>query len=158
MQTKQTVIQLSEETFARLEKRATSRNCTPEELAAKLLEEALAATEPNAKTAAYPGVALLKNGYSPLLSDNTASETEDKKTDTNNAAKPVLAAATANTNWQINIPAHNNMPSPEAMQRRHKIEGEMRELSLLIETAEPQKKENYLLQYALLAAELDSII
>ncbi len=33
----------------------------------------------------------------------------------------------------------------------------MKELSLLIETAEEAKKEEYLLQYAMLAAELESL-
>lgn len=152
------MVQLSDETFERLQKAAKISNCQAEELAAKLLSGALATTASAALPPAYPSVALLKNDFSPLDSSRFPANTTENPTRINSLVNSDSAPAPVHSAGLVSRPTVTNQPSPEKLQRRHQLESAMRELSLLIETAEPQKKEDYLLQYALLAAELDSII
>ncbi len=106
-----------------------------------------------------PGVALVRNGFTPLLQ---ASQPEPlnssavSATSINSLTRPE-GPATAGM-FTPGRPTIAVPPSPEKMQRRLEIEAKMKELSLLIETAEETKKEDYLLQYAMLAAEIESLV
>lgn len=156
METKEIVIKLSAETFCSLEKSALNSGKTPEELAARLISDGMAADTSTAK-ASFPSVALLKNSSKQAL---TRAFLPDAPTETTffepiqSTTKPIRA--TPGVPLQAK-PTVSNFLSPEKMQRKQQIEEEMRELSLLIDTATEDKKEEYLLRYAMLAAEHDGI-
>lgn len=136
MQTKEIAIQLSDETFVELEKAARAANKKPEEVAAEIVSKGLSKVEVTAEVKQpFPSVALLKNNFSMPL--------------TTPSAMPLFLPGK---------PAAANSPAPEKLQRKRDLEAQIRELSLVIDTAPAEKKEEYLLQYAILAAELDSII
>ena len=151
MQTRQISIEISEETYSRLQKAAEEAKTRPEALASDLIAIALQTATPEQPKVQFPGVALIKNGFS--LATNLAGSSE-------NVTKPERSAAPSTSHRlpELSKPMHTGALTPEAMQRRMLLETRIRELSLLIDTAEPDKKEDYLLQYAMLAAELDSII
>ncbi len=134
-------VELSEEIFSRLVKAAEVRKIKPEAMAADMIVRSLPPEANTAPVALFPGVALIKENFIP-----PPAVTSSEKRSCETAPAPVISRPAAAA------------PSPEKLQRRQQLEMQMRELSLLIETAEPDKKENYLLQYAMLAAELDSTL
>ncbi len=135
-------VELSEEIFSRLVKTAEARKTKPEAIAAELIAGSLPPETQTASATQFPGVALIKDNFSPPA----AAEPAVEKKFPGAMPAPVISRPTVAA------------PSPEKQQRRQQLEMQMRELSLLIETAEPDKKEHYLLQYAMLAAELDSTL
>ncbi|HNX74549.1 MAG TPA: hypothetical protein PLM07_10725 [Candidatus Rifleibacterium sp.] len=151
MQTRQISVEISQETYSRLQKAAEDAKTSPEAMATDLITRALQTVVSEQSTIQFPGVALIKNNFS--LPATPASSSESAKA-------PELNAVPATTQQfpQLSKPMSARPITPEAMQRRLLLETRIRELSLLIDTAEPDKKEDYLLQYAMLAAELDSII
>jgi len=159
MQTRQVEVVLPEDTFLRLEAAAKAAGQPVQETAAAVLCRAFPSTPKVAEPAAMPGVALVRNGFTPLLQ---ASQPEPlnssavSATSINSLTRPE-GPATAGM-FTPGRPTIAVPPSPEKMQRRLEIEAKMKELSLLIETAEETKKEDYLLQYAMLAAEIESLV
>ena len=158
MQTRQVEVVLPEDTFLRLEAAAKAAGQTVQETAAAVLGRAFPPTPQAAESAAMPGVALVRNNFAPLLQ---ASQPEAPNSSTasltsiNSLTSQETPAAGA---FACSRPTNTVSPSPEKTQRRLAIEAKMKELSLLIETAEEVKKEEYLLQYAMLAAEIESLV
>lgn len=156
METIQISVKLSREVFEKLQKAAESGQKSSEDLAAEIIAGNLPLPAHKPATTSMPGVALLKGDYSPgvnfehSLRPNTTFSNIGKSGQTDIGNKPGLIIA--------ETPTVSNLPSPEKLQKRQELQTKIKELSLLIDTAEPEKKEDYLLQYALLTAELDSII
>jgi hypothetical protein len=97
-----------------------------------------------------PSVALVKNDF-----NGNFTAPEDKKK--NQKGQGSFAAPT------LNNPNRTFEPPPklsaEQMRRQQSLEEKMKEISLLIETAESEnKKEEYLQTYAQLASELESLL
>lgn len=155
MQTRQVEVVLPEETFLRLEAAAKAAGQPVQETAAAILCRAFPPTPKAVEHNTMPGVALVRDGFTPLLQTSRPETRISPATSINSLTSPedpTTASMFAQRRPTIAVP-----PSPEKMQRRLEIEAAMKELSLLIETAEEAKKEEYLLQYAMLAAELESL-
>jgi hypothetical protein len=131
-------ISIKNETLVEITKRAQAAGCSVEELAARILEETLEKAETTASKPSLPVVAMIKNGFSAIVEAEPGKPPQMLVND-----KTIIS---------------NPFVSTEKLQRKKDIEARMRELSMLIETAENAKKEGYLLQYAILAAELEAII
>jgi len=138
METIQISIKLARESFEKLQKAAKNEQKTAEELAAEIIANNIPLSDRSAAQPKMPGVALIKGDYSP----GSAQAGLQQPGITVSTATPTLAS----------------FPAPEKLQKCRELQAKIKELSLLIETAEPAKKDEYLLQYALLTAELDSII
>ncbi len=156
MQTRQVEVVLPEETFLRLEAAAEAAGQPVQETAAAILCRAFPPATKAAEQNTMPGVALVRNGFKSLLpAGQPDAVSSSPATGINSITRPegpVTAGMFTPGRPTIAVP-----PSPEKMQRRLEIEAGMKELSLLIETAEEARKEEYLLQYAMLAAELESL-
>ncbi|MFZ5949122.1 MAG: hypothetical protein ACOYXC_00335, partial [Candidatus Rifleibacteriota bacterium] len=86
---------------------------------------------------AMPGVALIKEGFNP---------------------EPVAGPSTLPSQPAISF-SPNSAASGEKLQRRQALEARMKEVSMLIDTAENEsRREEYVQIYAQLAAELDAIL
>jgi len=136
MEIKEVVIKLSEETLRELEKSAKAAGKEPGEIAADLVTRSLNGGPRQNAVQSFPSVALMR--------DRTVLPAESPIPDRNQLFPSNLS-----------VPAQ---PSPEKTQRRKDLEAQMRELSLLIDTATEDKKETYSLQYAILAAELEATL
>lgn len=159
MQTRQVEVVLPEDTFLRLEAAAKAAGQSVQETAAAVLCRAFPPVTKTVEPPAMPGVALVRNGFTPLLQTSRTEDPNPSPSPTisiNSLTRPE-GPATAGM-FSPGRPTIAVPPSPEKMQRRLQIETDMKELSLLIETAEEAKKEEYLLQYAMLAAELESLV
>lgn len=142
MEIKQVTIELNEETMRRLEEKAMKAGKKIESFAADLVETGLgkdlASTEKK-----MPGVAMLKGNVDNVL------PVSEKYSAGIGLIKQTPEAITG--------PAFPDLP-PERLRRKAEIEDKMRDLSLVIDTAEEADKEKYAMQYAILAAELDALI
>jgi hypothetical protein len=148
MELRELKIEISEELLESLKKASEEQHLSQEKLASQLLEKALSPKAEAGAKNSMPGVALLKDNFVP---DSAVFSTPS-------AASPTAGAPTLNESdrFGLNNPA-TAIQSPEKLQRRRKIEERMREISLLIETAENEdKKDEYLQLYAQLAAELEA--
>lgn len=134
-------IELNEETIRKLEEKAMKSGKKLESLAADLVQTGLQDAAPTGKT--LPGVAMLRESFEPVLqvSEKTGN----------------YVGLIKESPERIAGPATTDLP-PERLQRKTEIEAKMRELSLVIETAEEADKEKYAMQYAILAAELEALI
>ncbi|MBU1107053.1 MAG: hypothetical protein KKB51_10325 [Candidatus Riflebacteria bacterium] len=143
MEIKQVTIELNEETIRKLEEKALKAGQKPEFFAADLLKTALSKEIEQSEASQMPGVAMLKGTSEPLLAvpGNASIGVGMIK----EAPEPVYKLATPEL-------------QPERLRRKAEIEEEMRNLSLVIETAAEADKEKYGMQYAILAAELDALI
>lgn len=139
MELKEVTIKLSEENLLKLENSAKAAGKEPQQLAAEIVSQSLTSDQPKPVKPAFPAVALMRE---------TAVMPEQRNLLTNGQ----LYAATVLGNNPI-API-----TPEILRRRQEIEARMRELSILIDTASEDKKEDYALQYAMLAAELEATI
>ena len=158
MQTRQVEVVLPEDTFLRLEAAAKAAGQPVQETAAAVLCRAFPSVPKAAEQPALPGVALIRDGFAPLpqaCQPGNLNLSSAPATSINSLTRPE-GPSTAGM-FTPGRPTIAVPPSPEKMQRRLEIETNMKELSLLIETAEEAKKEEYLLQYAMLAAELESL-
>ncbi len=142
MEIKQVTIELNEETIRKLEKKALQAGIKLESLAADLVKTGLN-TETASSGKEMPGVAMLKATFEPVL--QVSGQAGDN------------VGLIKETPVSVSGPATTDLP-PERLQRKAEIEAKMRELSLVIETAEEADKEKYAMQYAILAAELDALI
>lgn len=136
MEIKEVVIKLSEETLRELEKSAKAAGKEPGEIAADLVTRSINPGSSKPTVQSFPSVALMR--------ENAILPSESRVPQQN-----------------LLFPGHPgiiNQPSPEKQQRRKELEAQMRELSLLIDTATEDKKETYSLQYAILAAELEATL
>ncbi|GAB4271955.1 MAG: hypothetical protein Kow0029_10140 [Candidatus Rifleibacteriota bacterium] len=156
MKLKELKIEISEELLESLKEKSAKNNISHEEMARQLLETALQKKEDN-QTRQMPSVALIK-GSEPLITSapgkNTPSmQKECKNPDPKFFGKPKVQNLTGNRLSSQPVISHENL------QRRKAIESEMKEISLLIETAESEeKKQDYLMRYASLAAELEALL
>jgi plasmid stability protein len=157
METKHNLnLQITEDLKHKLENKASSQGHSLEEAALKILTEHFAPSHKDEKKATknsqLPMVALVKNDF------EIATEL-DKPPVQNQEISPAsqpFGLIKASALAPIGSPSE---PSSETLTRRRQIEAQMKELSLLITTAdEDAKKAEYSMQYALLATELDSII
>ncbi len=158
MQTRQVEVVLPEDTFLRLEAAAKAAGQSVQETAAAVLCRAFPPATKAVEPPAMPGVALVRNGFTPLLQTVQPGDLNPSPAPTtsiNSLTRPEGPSAAGMLPGRPTIAVP---PSPEKTQRRLEIEANMKELSLLIETAEEAKKEEYLLQYAMLAAELESLV
>jgi len=140
MENKEITINLKMDLFEKLEAIARENGSSTEVAAEKLLSETLKSSKSPAKTPSMPGVALVKEGMPDLSpSFNRSATTRSDLFSGLQADKPVL--------------------SPEKLQRRKQLEAQMQEVSLLIQTAaNEEKKQEYSMQYAMLAAEIEAIV
>lgn len=142
MQLRELKIEISEELLESLKKASEDQHTTEEKLAGELLEKALKPAKSENKPT-LPGVALVKNNFKPepLPSGSAASPFTQQKSQS-----------------RLSTPQKAQMP-PEKLQRHRDLEARMKEVSLLIETAEnEEKREEYVQAYAQLAAELDALL
>lgn len=158
MQTREIVIRLSDDVFNRLEKAAGEASQKPEEYAAALISKGISHAPSQEPAPSFPSVALLKNDFKPALLDTTSAFAGNAGPTSFARLQPAGTGSSFPSYAAPGSPAIANPPSPEKLQRKKSIEEQMRELSILVETASADKKEEYLLQYAILAAELDSLI
>jgi len=159
MQTRQVEVVLPEDTFLRLEAAAKAAGQTVQETAAAALGRAFPPAQKIAEQSAMPGVALVRDSFTPLLQASRPENLNSSAapaTSINSLTRPEEPSAAGA--FTYGRPTITVSPSPEKMQRRLEIEAKMKELSLLIETAEETRKEDYLLQYAMLAAEIESLV
>lgn len=141
MQLRELKIEISEELLESLKKASEDQHITEEKLAGQLLENALKAENKEEKKPTMPGVALIKNNFVPENTPETSVATMMQK-NTGGLFAPSAAA-----------------PAPAKLQRRAELEARMKEVSLLINTAENEgKREEYVQVYAQLAAELDALL
>ncbi len=135
-------IELNEETIRKLEEKAMKAGKNLESLAADLVKTGLG-KDPEPTEKSMPGVAMLKGSVDTILpvSKKFSVGTGLLK----QVPEPIIGPATP------------DLP-PERLRRKTEIENNMRELSLLIETAEEADKEKYAMQYAILAAELNALL
>lgn len=131
-------LEISQELMDKLEKAAQAKGSTPDKLVCSLISDSLGLTDKKEdESNFFPEVALIKGNH----------RLEDLMT----PAKPK------------GISSYINMPTPavpnEKIARRQALEEQMKELSLLVQTAENEsKRDDYLMQYAALAAELDALL
>lgn len=138
MEIKEVIIKLSEETLKALEESARAAGRNPEEIAAEMLTKSLKSPPEKPVKPSFPSVALMRHNEPPPT-EAVADQ-----------PRQLFPGAIASGKPQI---------SPEKMQRRKELEAQMRELSLLIDTASSEdNRETYSLQYAILAAELEATI
>jgi len=135
-------IELNEETIRKLEEKALQAGKKLESLAADLVETGLK-KEGASSGKGMPGVAMLKETFEPTLQVS--------------GSRAADIGLLKETPERLSGPATADLP-PERLKRKAEIEAQMRELSLVIETAEEAEKEKYAMQYAILAAELDALI
>ncbi len=135
-------IKIDEKIYDLLCKNSRAENTTPEALASEIVEKAIKISK-KAAGPTLPSVALIKGRNSV---ETTAPEVSLEK----NISRSMLTSPLSTIDATPAL-------SQEKLQRKSEIEERMRELSLLIETAEPEKTEGYSLQYAMLAAELEAI-
>ncbi|OGK05631.1 MAG: hypothetical protein A2W80_02970 [Candidatus Riflebacteria bacterium GWC2_50_8] len=143
MEIKQVTIELNEDTIRKLEEKALKAGKNWESLAADLIKTGLGDTPGQPVALSMPGVAMLKETSEPILP--VSRET---------GSGPGL---TRDTSMPMTGPATPDFP-PERLRRKAELENKMRELALVIETADEADKEKYGMQYAILAAELDALI
>jgi hypothetical protein len=102
-----------------------------------------------APASTFPSVALVK-------------EEEEKQTIIKTAPslfKPEPSLNSEQPKIRISVPSQIQLPPKAPNPRRLQLEAEMKEVSLLIETAiESEKKQQYVMKYAMLAAELDALL
>ncbi|HAE39219.1 MAG TPA: hypothetical protein DCG57_11360 [Candidatus Riflebacteria bacterium] len=144
MEIKQVTIELNEETIRKLEEKALKAGKKPESFAADLIANGLGDTGGQSAAFSMPGVAMLKATSTPILSVSDKADAGGGML--RDTAMPVLSG-----------PTTPDLP-PERLRRKAELENKMRELSLVIETADEADKEKYGMQYAILAAELDALI
>ena len=153
MQTRQVEVVLPEDTFLRLEAAAKAAGQSVQETAAAILCRAFPPTPKAVEHNTMPGVALVRDGFTPLLQTSRPETRISPATSINSLTSPedpTTASMFAQRRPTIAVP-----PSPE-MQRRLEIEAAMKNLAAY-RNSRRSKKEEYLLQYAMLAAELESL-
>ena len=135
MQLRELKIEISEELLDSLKKASEEHNTTEGKLAGELIEQALKEKTAAPAKSSLPGVALVKNNFVPEITPGQVG------TKTMPAPEPSPTTGTNNH------------------QRRIAIEAKMKEISMLIDTAENQdKREEYVQLYAQLATELNSML
>jgi hypothetical protein len=136
MQLRQLNIEISEELLESLKKASEDQHISEEKLVGKILAKALNHEE-EPKKPTMPGVALIKNDFVP---------------------EPPIESPFQKQDSGLSMPT-TNLASAEKIKRKQELEARMKEVSLLIETAENlSKKEEYVELYAQLAAELDALL
>lgn len=136
MQLRQLKIEISEDLLESLKKASEDQNISEEKLAEEILAKALKHEE-EPKKPTMPGVALIKNDFVPEP-----------------PSQNLMQKQVSGLNMPTTSPA-----SAEKIRRKQELEARMKEVSLLIETAENlSKKEEYVELYAQLAAELDALL
>ncbi len=149
MELKKLNIEVSQDLLESLKKACEKENLSNEQYINRLLEKELKKTETK-KDNAMPSVALIKNDFNEKL---TAPEnTNNNQKNQSSFAAPSLG--NPNRTFQ-----ETPKLSSEQMKRKQSLEEQMKEVSLLIETADSEnKKEEYLQTYAQLASELESLL
>lgn len=143
MEKKEINITVSVDLFEKLESIAQQNKSSIEEAAGKILSESLQNFKPAPKPKPMPGVALIKEG-APAVSPIMPA-----------MSKPELARSDFFPESQVEKPTL----SPEKLQRRKQLEARMQEVAMLIQTAaNEEKRQEYSMQYALLAAEIEAIV
>jgi hypothetical protein len=146
MELKKLKIEISDDLLELLQEASKKENLSSENYAAQLLEKAL---KKEKATPSLPSVALLKNGFNPGISTSPNLQNTDQIE--NSSAKGLLKGAPG--------PARTSEISPERVARQKAVEEQMKEISLLIDTAESEEKKNeYVQTYAQLAAELEALL
>jgi len=136
MELRELKIEISEELLETLKKASESQNTSEGKLAGQIIEKALMG-KTRSSAPSMPGVALIKEGFNP----EPVAEFSTRQTQSAISFNPTSAAA------------------GEKLQRRQALETRMKEVSMLIDTAENEsRREEYVQMYAQLAAELDAIL
>lgn len=158
-------IEITNHLKSQLESLAKNKNLTLEEAANIALQEFFSnkgskQTSPNNENQqlrpsqpsqpAHPSVALIKFDADKTVEGNLPPT---KNQDSSFCSQPLALVK------DTPISAPQATASDEQISRKSQIESQMKELSLLINTADEEaKKQEYSVQYALLASELDSIL
>ncbi|MEW6712684.1 MAG: hypothetical protein AB1403_22895 [Candidatus Riflebacteria bacterium] len=136
MELRELKIEISEELLETLKKASETQNTSESKLAGQIIEKALK-EKAQSSSPAMPGVALIKEGFNP---------------------EPVAESRTFQAQSAISFNP-TSAASGEKLQRRQALEARMKEVSMLIDTAENEsRREEYVQMYAQLAAELDAIL
>jgi hypothetical protein len=152
MKLRELKIEISEELLESLKRASENQSISEEKLAVKLLQDGLAKSGQKEveEKAQVPSVALIKNDFHPDLSPISPQEREKQ-------ISPLLNDPRADRG--ASFIKRRPALSPEKQQRKKELEEKMKEVSLLIETAESEeKKEEYLQRYAELAAEMEALL
>jgi hypothetical protein len=147
-------LQITEDLKQKLEDKASTEGCTSEEAAIKILSQHFAASKKERKETAkkdsLPMVALIKNDFDKTVESDEPPVKNQTESFANQPFALIKSSAPISSSNEV---------TNEALTRKDQIEAQMKELSLLISTAdEAAKKAEYSMQYALLATELDSIL
>ncbi len=151
METKEVRFNLSSELLTKLKAMAEKNNQTLEEIVGKILSENANGDLPKPeKPQEFPSVALFKESTPrEMISPSKISSKE------NSSANKNMGTSSESISTPGTRPAMYNSAT---MERQKQITAEMKELSLLIDTAsDEEKKADYLFKYALLASELDAL-
>ena len=144
-------IEISPELLKSLKEASEKENISEQQLAKQLLEEGLAdKSDKKEKKSAFPGVALIKDNFKPQAEVSLPKSRQEPETKTGQ-----------NNSFNFSPKPFRKTPalSPEQLKRKEELEEQMREVSLLIDTAETEeKKEEYLQVYAGLAAEMEALL
>ena len=144
-------IEVSPELLKSLKEASEKENISEQQLAKRLLEKGLSYnSEQEDSKPAFPGVALIKDDFTPPAQVSVPKGKQNTKTEPEQ-----------DFSYSVSSKPFKNSPalSPEQLKRKEKIEEQMREVSLLIDTAESEeKKEEYLQVYAGLAAEMEALL
>lgn len=153
MELRELKIEISEEFLESLKKASEKQNTTQENLAKEILEKALKPS--NEKEKKRPSVALVKETSGPEIVAPTKHEFSLRPSlhgDSLNPRPGMFSGASSSFQQPTRL-------SPEKLRRKKELEDQMKEVSLLIETAESEaKKEEYLQDYAGLAAEIEALL
>ncbi|MGM0598561.1 MAG: hypothetical protein ACQETH_01975 [Candidatus Rifleibacteriota bacterium] len=144
-------IEVSPELLKSLKEASEKENISEQQLAKQLLEKGLAnKSKQNESKPAFPGVALIKDNFAPPSEVSVPRGTQNSQTEPEK-----------DYSYNVSSKPFKNSPSlsPEQRKRKETLEEQMREISLLIDTAESEeKKEKYLQVYAGLAAEMEALL
>lgn len=138
MKIKELKLEISQELMDKLEKAAQARGSTPDKLICSIISDKLGITDKKEDDSNFfPEVALIKGNHRP---------------------KDLVTPAKSSK-----VKSYTNVPTPaisnEKIARKQALEEQMKELSLLVQTAENEsKRDDYLMQYAALVAELDALL
>lgn len=145
-------IEISPELLKSLKEASERENISEQQLAKELLEKGLAdKSKAKENKPAFPGVALIKDNFKPQPEVRVP---KGKRPDSEAKSKQSFSYPVSNKPFKKS-PAL----SPEQLKRKEALEEQMREVSLLIDTAETEeKREEYLQVYAGLAAEMEALL